>query len=213
MGSPRTQPPATEGESAQARKDEVILGRGEGERRYLIVEQGIGRLERRFRAVAKVFGDLGGDEGEADEEKTREAAQLDLGVLHTAFKAFIPSLADEWEFRGFKSPDDLATFKADPDEWDGEEKDTDPSLPQLIQAIETIYRVNGGDRLVAFLGKFVNLEVLRKRINYELATRGTTDLTISPNSPQPSGESPQTPSGTSDRDPSQTIPSASPSPA
>jgi hypothetical protein len=192
--------------------DEVVLGRSDGERKYKVVEQGLGRLERRIRAILKVFEESGGDSESA-------ASNVDAGTLHDALVAFIPSLMPLHEFRGLKSADALKKLEDEgPDSLtEADYIDTDPSIPQLMDAIEAIYQVNGGDRLIRFLGKFVEPEMLRARIRYELQNRGvdrqpktagTTPSPDSPSLPQQNGGSARTPSGMSDPDPSQTVPSA-----
>jgi hypothetical protein len=177
----------------------VTIGRGSGAKDYNVVEQGIGRLERRIRPIVAVFS-------EAD--SSEEAAELDIGVVRDALVAFIPNLAPEYQLRGLR--DEAALAKLNDEGVDAltedEVTDTDPSIPQLMNAIEVIYRVNGGDRLTRFLGKFVDPEMLRARIRYELRTRGvqpTVEGTgrpagsdTSPTSRHTNGGSAQTPSGT-----------------
>lgn len=176
--------------------EEIILGRGEGERTYKIVEQGIGRIEKRVRAIMAVF---------VEADTSEDAAGLDPSTIHDALTAFIPDLAPEWELRGLRSEDALERLNAGDELTEDDYTNSDPSIPQLMNAVEAIYRVNGGDRLVRLLGKFVEPEMLRARIRYELQTRGTKTATQdsdgSPSSPPQNGGSAQTPSGMSDPDP------------
>lgn len=173
--------------------DQITLGRAEGEETYRVVPQGVGRMERKLRAITAVFG--GGSAEQA-------ATSVDPGVLHEALQVFIPDLMPEWKMRGYRDADALDRAKR------GEataedlayEENSSPTLPQIIEAIETIYRVNGADRLVKFLGKFVNLDLLQGWINTQLADWATRapalDSPASPSSPQANGASGQPSSST-----------------
>ncbi|HEY6014867.1 MAG TPA: hypothetical protein VIU37_12700 [Candidatus Limnocylindrales bacterium] len=144
-----------------------------GEETYRIVPQRLGRIERKLRVVFEAFG--GGD--------AEAAAQMDPAVLHEALQVFIPDLMPEWKLRGLPG--------------EGEEyveaRDHSPTVPELIEAIEAIFTVNGGDRLARFFGKFIDPKVIEATITARLAAWASED---SQNSPQPNGGSGSTTSTT-----------------
>lgn len=166
--------------------EEITLGRGNGAETYKIVPQGIGRIERKIRAIMAVF---------MDADSSEDAAQLDPAIVRDALVAFIPDLMPEFKLRGLRDAEALEQLKEQGAETltDDQVTDTDPSVPQLMDAIEAIYRVNGGDRLVRFLGKFVDPEMLRARIRYELRTRGVQPADQPSSSTASSGGSPRPP--------------------
>jgi len=140
-----------------------------GGNKYRIVPQGIGRIKRK---LGKLLGLQEGTvalDGEID------------GELYDVLKTFIPDIAPLHTLLGYSSADEYQTG-GDPE--GGIEEVT---LPQLLDAIETIYRVNGADRLVR-LGKGLGLdgELIRGIVNKEVANWA---LERSPSSPAPSGES------------------------
>lgn len=167
-----------------------------GGHEYRVVEQRLGRIERKLRVIFEVFGS-GDIEG---------AAGVDTATLHEALRVFIPDLMPEWEFRGYPSEAAFERVKAgEPREGDHGDADTDhsPTVPEIIAACEAVYTVNGGDRLARFFGKFVKPEVLKATISARLADWAAgpevAAATISPPSsslPSPNGGSTPTTSTT-----------------
>lgn len=140
-----------------------------GGKDYRIVPQGIGRIKRK---LGKLLGLQEGTvalDGEID------------GELYDVLKTFIPDIAPLHTLLGYGSEDE---YKAGGDPEGGIAEVT---LPQLLDAIETIYRVNGADRLVR-LGKGLGLdgELIRGIVNKEVASWA---LDRSPSLPAPSGGS------------------------
>lgn len=163
-----------------------------GGKEYQVVPQGIGRIKRK---LGKLLGLQEGTvalDGEID------------GELYDVLKTFIPDIAPLHTLLGYSSEEE---YKAGGDPEGGIEEVT---LPQLLDAIETIYRVNGADRLVR-LGKGLGLdgEMIRGIVNKEVANWA---LERSPSSPAPSGESDSENSTTSEPISTETSVSPSPSP-
>lgn len=144
-----------------------------GEETYRVVPQRLGRIERKLRVVFEAFGS-----GDAE-----TAAQMDPAVLYEALQVFIPDLMAEWKLRG---------LPGEGEEYD-EAKDHSPTMPELIEAIEAIFKVNGGDRLARFFGKFIDPKVVERTISARLAAWASAD---SPSLPQPNGGSGSTSSTT-----------------
>lgn len=132
-----------------------------GERKHTVVPQGIGRIRRKLVALMQL-GDGGSEfDGEIDAQ------------LYDLLVTFIPDLAPLSDLLG--EQEDEAARRA-----------TEPNLPQLLDAIETIYRVNGADRLVR-LGKSVfGAEGLQTLLHREALT---LSLDRSLSSQSPSGDS------------------------
>lgn len=168
-----------------------------GDHEYTLTEQPIGRMRRKFGPLFTVFQQSGGE--------ASEAASVEPEMLYDALRVFIPDLMPLWRFLGFGSEEELRGSDTEDEEGADARDARTPSIPQLTLAIEGIYAVNGGEKLVSFLGKFVNLDVLRKRINLELTTRA---LPASPSSPTTNGVSGQTSSSMDEPTPGLTGPSA-----
>lgn len=140
-----------------------------GARNYEIVAQPIGRIRRKLVKIIGLAEGVVGIDGEIDSD------------LHSVFKTFIPDLAPLYELMGFASADAYER---------GEEPDDDaydkhsPTVPQVIEAVEAIYRVNGADRLVKLGKDLVGADVIRHRLRKAVMS---SDLSVS--SPAPSGES------------------------
>ncbi len=145
-----------------------------GARDYTIVAQPIGRIRRKLGKLI-ALGTEGGLEGEVD------------GELYSALKTFIPDLAPMYELLGYESEE---AFKsgAEPSE-DAEAADRSPTLPQIIEAIDTVYRVNGADRLVRLGKSLVKEDVLKAIISKELIGWSSAR---SSSLPSPNGESTST---------------------
>lgn len=147
-----------------------------GAESYRIVPQRLGRIERKLRVVFEVFGS-----GDAE-----EAAGLDPAILHEGLQVFIPDLMPEWQMRG---------LPGEGQDYD-EARDKSPTVPELIEAVEAVYKVNGGDRLVRFFGKFVDPKVIEKTISMILGDWAAGNPTVlsgpSPNSPPTNGGSDST---------------------
>src|SRR4051812_32956436 len=90
------------GNSRAGADEEVTLGRGTGAETYKIVPQGIGRIERKIRAIMAVF---------MDADSSEEAAQLDPAVVRDALVAFIPDLMAEHKLRGLRDAEALEQLK------------------------------------------------------------------------------------------------------
>lgn len=140
-----------------------------GGKNYRVVPQGIGRIKRKLGKLLGLQDGSASLDGELDAE------------LYSLLKTFIPDLADLHTLLGYESE---VAYKKDEDP-DGAIDEV--TLPQLLDAIQTIYTVNGADRLVR-LGKGLGFdeELIRSVVNNELASWA---LERSPSLPPPSGES------------------------
>lgn len=163
-----------------------------GGRDYPVVAQGIGRIRRKLGSLIGISeGD--GLTGEID------------GQVHDLLRTFIPDIAPLHELMGYRSEDEM---KAGGDPEGGIEEVT---LPQLIDAVDTIYVVNGADRLVR-LGKALGLsrDLISETLNKEIAERS---LARSVSLPAPSGESGSASSSTTEATSPERNGTPSPSPA
>lgn len=139
-----------------------------GGRDYPVVAQGIGRIRRKLGTLIGI-GDGEGLTGDVDEQ------------LHDFLRTFIPDVAPLHTLLGYASEEEMRAGG----EPDGAIEEV--TLPQLIEAVQTIYVVNGADRLVR-LGKAlgINESLISDVLNKEIAERS---LQRSPSSPAPNGES------------------------
>lgn len=172
-----------------------------GTREYQIVPQPIGRIRRKLvRIMALAEGVGGGDLGGGLDED-----------FYSLFKTFVPDLAPLYELMGYASEQDYKTG-TEPDD-DSYDKHS-PTLPQLIDLVQSIYRVNGADRLVRLGKALVGEDVIRHRLRKAVmswdpsaslpARNGESDSANStptpPTSPEKSEEqSPSPDSSTSSR--------------
>lgn len=150
-----------------------------GPREYKIVPQGIGRIRRKFGAVMGMLSEAGGD---------LEVSELG-GEAYEVCKVFIPDLAPEWELLGYAASD-----RSEPEP--GEEVET-PTIPQISDAFDAIYRVNGGERLVRLLGNVIGLDLIRAKIRQGIAAWSPSS-TSSARSQSESAGAPSTSSTRSD---------------
>ena len=123
-------------------------------REYRVVPQGIGRIRRKLGALIGIGGgEIGlSTSGEIDEQ------------AYDLLKTFVPDVAPLYSLLGYGSEEE---WKAggDPDGAIAE-----VTIPELLDAFDTIYVVNGADRLVR-LGKAVGLDpdLIRMTLNREIA--------------------------------------------
>jgi hypothetical protein len=129
-----------------------------GSREYAIVAQGIGRIRRKLGQIVRVL------------DGAVEASELS-GELYQVCKVFIPDLAPEWELLGYAGPEAYER-REEPDYQEPEPSDevVTPTVPEIEEALEAIYRVNGGERLVRLLGNVVGLDLIRAQIRRALAS-------------------------------------------
>lgn len=172
-----------------------------GPREHRVVPQSIGRIERKLRPIIALFN--------ADDPTSADPA-----LIHEVLQVFIPDVMPLHEFRGYPSAEAMEKGEAgDP------EADNSPTVPEVEDAIETIFTVNGGDRLARFFGRFVNEEVLKGTVSTALATWAAS--AGSPSLPSGNGDSASTTSTTpaltsadeSGKKPLSVAPEPSPKPA
>lgn len=156
-----------------------------GARDYAIVAQGIGRIRRK---VGKLLQLGGGGEVE------------DLNPdVYDLLKTFIPDLDPMHTLLGYESEEQFANDE-DPDGSIAE-----ATLPQILDAVEAVYKANGADRLVRLgksllgdggLQKLLRREVLTFFSDRSLSSPSTSDgepsTTSTPTDPpsEPNGDSP-----------------------
>ena len=146
-----------------------------GAREYRVVAQGIGRIRRKLTAALGLLGD--DVEAELDEQ------------LYDALKVFIPDLAPKWELLGYRSQEAL-----DADDYSDAE-DRSPTGPQIADALDAIYRANGGDRFARLLGNVIGPELIRAWVRTQglQALSASSTSSASPKAGPPSTSS--TPTG------------------
>lgn len=163
-----------------------------GSREYTIVAQGIGRIRRKLTQILRLV-DQGGEDG-------LEVSELS-GELYEAVKVFVPDLAPEWELLGYAGPEAFER-RSEPGyvEPDPDEEIVTPTVPEISELLETIYRVNGGERLVRLLGNVIGLDLIRAKLRQALAN-WTPSSTSSASSPSTSAGAPSISSSTSEEAP------------
>ena len=122
-----------------------------GARDYAIVAQGIGRIRRKLGKLLQ----LGGDSGEVEDLNPE---------VYDLLKTFIPDLAPAYTLLGYESQEQ---FDADEDP-DG--SISEATLPQILDAIEAVYRVNGAERLVRLGKSLLGDEGLQTLLRREVLT-------------------------------------------
>lgn len=150
-----------------------------GEHEYVALPQRIGYLQNRLGPKLATLGELAVDEG-----KSLVGVQAYELLSALVPKGFMP----EHEFMGY------ATREAyDAGDYD-EELDTSPSIPEVIDAVKAVAKVNGGDA-VDFLRQLLGPQMIGKLIALVIANVAK-DSGPSLSLQQPNGGSTQTPSGT-----------------
>lgn len=110
-----------------------------GEQTFAVVPQGIGRIRRKMEALTEI------QEGSAEVDGEFNNQVYDL------LKTFIPDLPAQWKLLGYESQEQ---YEADEEPDAAASAQSEPTLPQILDAIDTVFKVNGGDRLVR-LGKSI----------------------------------------------------------
>jgi len=158
-----------------------------GDETYTVVPQPHVRVQRTF---PKVLRETFGNVGELDTSDVQSiVGGLGDGV-YDVLKVFIDDLMPRYKFMGFPTQQAMEA-----DEYDDEYADNAPTYPQILDAFEAIYRINGGARIQQGLGKALGPEILG-------AARAMAASWLSrmlQNSQPPSGESDSTSSGETDR--------------
>lgn len=147
-----------------------------GAREYRIIPQGIGRIRRKLVKLMQ-FADGAAIDGEMDSE------------LYDVLKTFVPDLVPLHELLGYDSRESYEQGS------EPEGAIEEATLPQILDAISTIYTVNGADRLVRLGKGLVGADLIQTLLRKELTT---WSLDRSASLPAPSGESDSTSSTTSD---------------
>lgn len=155
-----------------------------GEHTYGIKPQRIGRLADRLgeRFNTLVDAELGG-------EGASQLAVLGQGA-HDILRVFIPNLMPVHEFLGYGSPQALeAGGERDP------ETDFSPTFPEIRNAFETAFRVNGFE-VFGHLKALVGPELLQKMVAAKVSETLTAGSAGSQNSARANGASASQSSGT-----------------
>lgn len=121
-----------------------------GDREYRLVPQRIGRIRHSIEQIVTVFGQTAEDAPELDEQ------------LVEFFKVFIPDLDPKWKLLGYASAE-----AHEAGEYDAA-ADNSPTPPEIADAIETIFQIHGGQRLMRVLKGLVDPEALKRLISTEL---------------------------------------------
>lgn len=117
------------------------------------------------RVVRALFG-LQGQLGSLDDGADLSDAGAVVAVLgdqaHAFLRIFIPDLMPAWKFEGFASQG-----AKDAGEVDEQAEEKAPTFPQVLEAVEAIFRVNGGERLKQIVGKLLGetaADLMRRRM-------------------------------------------------
>ena len=110
-----------------------------GENTFTVIPQGIGRIRRKMEKVMQIQNGSAEFDGEFDNQ------------TYELLKTFIPDLPALYKLLGYESQ---TQFEADEEPDADAARQSEPTLPQILDAIDAVFRVNGGDRLVK-LGKSV----------------------------------------------------------
>lgn len=155
------------------------------------------------------------DQARAHAEAKRKAQEAHVEALAVWEKEWqLPNEIDGEVITKDGAPDPPEPEPADPfDEPEpGPDAPRTPTIPQIEDALDAIYKVNGGERLVRLLGKVISPELLRAKISTEImnfnsggstnsrrvsgALTSTTSTTTAPTSAE-SADSPSPGSSTS----------------
>lgn len=148
-----------------------------GDEEYSLAAQPYPRL---FRQLSE-FGDELQALGEMDATDAAGMVSALGGRVHGFLKIFIPNLMAEYRFAGFATQ---AAFDAG--ELDEQAEAAAPTLPQLIDAVEAAFEVNGGKRLGGLLGKLLGPALgqqVQRLVAATLSERLAQGSTSSPSRP------------------------------
>lgn len=134
-----------------------------GVKTYTLVPQHTGRIGRKLGAIRVLAGELEADGDDALVEGLSDR-------LYDALQVFIPDLAPRHEVAGFRRVEDFEAVRAnttepDPDFVDprtDEDDELSPTPPQILDAIDAIYQIHGGSRLVRLLKTVVTQETIQR---------------------------------------------------
>lgn len=152
----------------------------------ITVELGAHTYTVRARPLPRVFRALSGLQGRlqgVDTDRGMDAAIVSLGdQAHDLLRVFIPDLMGKPEFSGFASERAM-----EEGEDDDAAMDRAPTFPQIIEAFEAAFRVNGGERVGELAGKVLGPEVAKVVQRLALAAISET-LQTSPREPGDSAQ-------------------------
>ena len=160
-----------------------------GKKTYDVQPQRVGRIRRKLGAALSLVQDAAGGES-PDSVGTQ---------LYEGLQVFVPDLAPEWELSGYMSKDDF-DHRDDPD-WEEEpyeaERDGSPLTTEIEAMLHAVFTINGGDRLVRLLGKFIDENTVKRQIRILQAQAVQKKASSSSQSSPPlNGASPQPSSST-----------------
>lgn len=172
-----------------------------GAHEYALVPQRIGRIRKHLSAIVDTFA-----QGEGGDDAVGEVTE----VLYEALEVFIPDLAPRWELAGYGSEGDfaLAQIPEDerPEDWTDpydERRDKSPTPPEIIEAVDAIFEIHGGTRLMRLLKSVVKPERIQSIIDGELRAwqRSRIQSALSQTEPSENGESASMSSSTPEETP------------
>lgn len=166
-----------------------------GDTEYSVVAQPIARVARQLRRVEQL-GDVFGAQAESDDGEAADSGPdfaevvLRLGDgVYDVLQAFIPDLMAKWKFHGYASAE---SFDNDNYDADAPEARNGPTTPQLLDAFEAAYAVNGGPRIRTLVGKTLGPAlsgIVRRFLAAEMQDRLEGSLTSPSDSGSPSESS------------------------
>ena len=140
-----------------------------GDREYRLQAQRIGRIRHSIQSITAVFGE-------------ENATEVD-DQLYDFFRVFIPDLDPKWKLMGYASAEAQEAGEYDSD------ADKSPTPPQIADAIEAIFQIHGGQRLMRVLKGLVDTEALKEMISIEVKRAQRDRLRKSLSSASANGES------------------------
>lgn len=126
-----------------------------GKEEYEVQPQRIGRIRRKLGSALSLATQAAG--GETPDDVGSQ--------LYEGLKVFVPDLAPEWQIAGYMSKEDFDRRNDDgfeESEYD-EHRDGSPLTTEIADLLGAIYRINGGERLVKLLGKFIDENTVKRQ--------------------------------------------------
>jgi hypothetical protein len=153
-----------------------------GKKTYEVQPQRVGRIRRKLGSALSLVQDAAGGES-PDSVGTQ---------LYEGLRVFVPDLAPEWELGGYMSKEDF-DHRDDPD-WEEQpyeaERDGSPLTTEIEAMMNAVFTINGGDRLVRLLGKFIDESTVKRQIRiWQTQAVQKKVSSDSPSSPRRNGAS------------------------
>lgn len=154
-----------------------------GDKSLPVYAQPFRRIVKRLGSVMDALRDSTDDAQGFDTEQFVGSLGDKLYETLVTFVPKLPEFLPEFEFNGYASPVAMKEDNYD------EDNDPSPTLPQFIDAFDTIIEVNGGKRFLDMLGKVFDPKMLKAEMSLALSELREGLSTGSQNSSTTSTES------------------------